>query len=193
MPKEVKRMKNVPYASAVRSIMYAVRCTRPDVAFAQNMTSRFQQESRSQNYKFECYCNAGFETDRDDMSLRQDIFSVLNGGRNLAIKEDAFKQRSQKYTYSEVHSITNNFTTVIGIGGFGSVFRGSIGGNQVAVTEFIESKLTASGIYFLAGVSADNISEMQESDLLILKYMDEFGPSPSIKLVKKDFAGTYNP
>nr|GFB77140.1 hypothetical protein [Tanacetum cinerariifolium] len=25
------------------SIMYAVRCTRPDVAFAQNITSRFQQ------------------------------------------------------------------------------------------------------------------------------------------------------
>ncbi|GKB82568.1 hypothetical protein Tco_0949463 [Tanacetum coccineum] len=42
-PKEVNRMKNVPYASAVGSIMYAVRCTRPDVAFAQNMTSRFQQ------------------------------------------------------------------------------------------------------------------------------------------------------
>ncbi|GJW78357.1 hypothetical protein Tco_0140039 [Tanacetum coccineum] len=31
---EVKRMQNVPYASAVGSIMYAVRCTRPDVAFA---------------------------------------------------------------------------------------------------------------------------------------------------------------
>ncbi|GJX05969.1 retrotransposon protein, putative, ty1-copia subclass [Tanacetum coccineum] len=42
-PKEVNRMKNVPYASAVGSIMYAVRCTRPDVAFAQNITSRFQQ------------------------------------------------------------------------------------------------------------------------------------------------------
>ncbi|GJX52610.1 retrotransposon protein, putative, ty1-copia subclass [Tanacetum coccineum] len=42
-PKEVNRMKNVPYASAVGSIMYAVRCTRPDVAFAQNLTSRFQQ------------------------------------------------------------------------------------------------------------------------------------------------------
>ncbi|GJU82815.1 retrotransposon protein, putative, ty1-copia subclass [Tanacetum coccineum] len=42
-PEEVKRMKNVPYASAVGSIMYAVRCTRPDVAFAQNITSRFQQ------------------------------------------------------------------------------------------------------------------------------------------------------
>ncbi|GKF90191.1 hypothetical protein Tco_0264154, partial [Tanacetum coccineum] len=36
-------MQNIPYASAVGSIMYAVRCTRPDVAFAQNITSRFQQ------------------------------------------------------------------------------------------------------------------------------------------------------
>ncbi|GJW05447.1 retrotransposon protein, putative, ty1-copia subclass [Tanacetum coccineum] len=41
-PAELKRMQNVPYASAVGSIMYAVRCTRPDVAFAQNITSRFQ-------------------------------------------------------------------------------------------------------------------------------------------------------
>nr|GEY76146.1 hypothetical protein [Tanacetum cinerariifolium] len=42
-PEEVKRMQNVPYALAVGSIMYAVRCTRLDVAFAQNITSRFQQ------------------------------------------------------------------------------------------------------------------------------------------------------
>nr|GFD44441.1 retrovirus-related Pol polyprotein from transposon TNT 1-94 [Tanacetum cinerariifolium] len=38
-PAEMKRMQNVPYASTVGSIMYAVRCTRPDVAFAQNITS----------------------------------------------------------------------------------------------------------------------------------------------------------
>nr|GEW57518.1 retrotransposon protein, putative, Ty1-copia subclass [Tanacetum cinerariifolium] len=43
---EVKRMQNVPYASAVGSIIYVVRCTRPDIAFAQNLTSQFQQESR---------------------------------------------------------------------------------------------------------------------------------------------------
>ncbi|GJW81055.1 retrotransposon protein, putative, ty1-copia subclass [Tanacetum coccineum] len=42
-PAEKQRMNNVPYASAVGSIMYAVRCTRPDIAFTQNMTSRFQQ------------------------------------------------------------------------------------------------------------------------------------------------------
>ncbi|GJV38717.1 hypothetical protein Tco_1411194 [Tanacetum coccineum] len=42
-PAEIQRMQNIPYASAVGSIMYDVRCTRPDVAFAQNITSRFQQ------------------------------------------------------------------------------------------------------------------------------------------------------
>ncbi|GJY56427.1 hypothetical protein Tco_0455542 [Tanacetum coccineum] len=41
-PEEVKRMQNVPYASTVGSIMYAVRCTRPDVAFTQNITSCFK-------------------------------------------------------------------------------------------------------------------------------------------------------
>nr|GFC76206.1 retrotransposon protein, putative, Ty1-copia subclass [Tanacetum cinerariifolium] len=42
-PAEMKHMQNVPYASTVGFIMYAVRCTRPDVAFTQNITSRFQQ------------------------------------------------------------------------------------------------------------------------------------------------------
>nr|GFC07660.1 hypothetical protein [Tanacetum cinerariifolium] len=42
-PEEVAYMKKVPYASAVGSIMYAVRCTRPDVAFAQNLVIPYQQ------------------------------------------------------------------------------------------------------------------------------------------------------
>ncbi|GKC59861.1 retrotransposon protein, putative, ty1-copia subclass [Tanacetum coccineum] len=42
-PAELKRIQNVPYASAVGSIMYAVRCTRSKVAFAQNITSQIQQ------------------------------------------------------------------------------------------------------------------------------------------------------
>ncbi|GJX64608.1 retrovirus-related pol polyprotein from transposon TNT 1-94 [Tanacetum coccineum] len=94
-PGEVKRMQNVPYASAVGSIMYAVRCTRPDVAFAQNITSRFQQNPGEPHWtivknilkylrntkdmflvyggnpeaelRVDCYCDAGFETDRDDI------------------------------------------------------------------------------------------------------------------------------
>nr|GEY24071.1 hypothetical protein [Tanacetum cinerariifolium] len=42
-PAKLKHMQNVPYASAVGSIMYVVRYTRLDVAFAQNITSQFQQ------------------------------------------------------------------------------------------------------------------------------------------------------
>ncbi|GJV31851.1 hypothetical protein Tco_1392251 [Tanacetum coccineum] len=45
-PIEVQRMQRVPYASAIGLIMYAVRCTRPDVAFAKNLCSRFQQNPR---------------------------------------------------------------------------------------------------------------------------------------------------
>src|SRR5262249_16722151 len=39
---EVKHMSNVPYASAVGSIMYAMICTRPDVANALCITSQYQ-------------------------------------------------------------------------------------------------------------------------------------------------------
>nr|GEV71957.1 retrotransposon protein, putative, Ty1-copia subclass [Tanacetum cinerariifolium] len=42
-PAEKQHMQNIPYTLVVGSIMYDVRCTRPDVAFTQNMTSRFQQ------------------------------------------------------------------------------------------------------------------------------------------------------
>ncbi|KAL0412061.1 UNVERIFIED_CONTAM: Retrovirus-related Pol polyprotein from transposon TNT 1-94 [Sesamum latifolium] len=39
---ELKRMSNIPYASAVGSIQYAVQCTRPDVAYALSVMSRYQ-------------------------------------------------------------------------------------------------------------------------------------------------------
>ncbi|GJV85253.1 retrotransposon protein, putative, ty1-copia subclass [Tanacetum coccineum] len=113
-PEEVKRMQNVPYASAVGSIMYAVRCTRPDVAFAQNITSRFQQNPGEPHWtavktilkylrntkdmflvyggnpeaelRVECYCDAGFETDRDDTKSQttqnRNMFSFLEWRRS---------------------------------------------------------------------------------------------------------------
>ncbi|GKF58613.1 hypothetical protein Tco_0172150, partial [Tanacetum coccineum] len=108
IPKEVKRMKFFPYASAVGSIMYAVRCTRLNVAFAQNITSCFQQNSGELHWtvvktilkylrntknmflvygghseaelRVDCYCDDGFEINKDDTkSQTRDIF-VLNGG-----------------------------------------------------------------------------------------------------------------
>ncbi|KAJ9547728.1 hypothetical protein OSB04_020271 [Centaurea solstitialis] len=37
------KMKSIPYASAIGSIMYAMLCTRPDVAYSVSVTSRYQQ------------------------------------------------------------------------------------------------------------------------------------------------------
>ncbi|KAL0445611.1 UNVERIFIED_CONTAM: Retrovirus-related Pol polyprotein from transposon TNT 1-94 [Sesamum latifolium] len=39
---ELKRMSDIPYASAVGSIHYAVQCTRSDVAYALSVTSIYQ-------------------------------------------------------------------------------------------------------------------------------------------------------
>ena len=41
MTDEQKRMDEIPYASTIGSIMYAMICTRPDVSFALSATSRY--------------------------------------------------------------------------------------------------------------------------------------------------------
>ncbi|KAK1668552.1 hypothetical protein QYE76_056711 [Lolium multiflorum] len=41
---ERERMSQIPYASAVGSIMYAMLCTRPDIAHAISLTSRYQSD-----------------------------------------------------------------------------------------------------------------------------------------------------
>ncbi|KAL0437711.1 UNVERIFIED_CONTAM: hypothetical protein Sradi_0479000 [Sesamum radiatum] len=38
---ELKRMSNIPYASAVESIQYVVQCTRPDVAYSLSITNKY--------------------------------------------------------------------------------------------------------------------------------------------------------
>ncbi|GKB73058.1 hypothetical protein Tco_0934470 [Tanacetum coccineum] len=107
-PVELKHMQNVPYASVVGSIMYDVRCTRPDVAFAQNITSRFQQNPGDLHWttvknilkylrntkdmflvyggdlkrelRVSCYTDAGYLTDADDLKSQTGYVFVLNGG-----------------------------------------------------------------------------------------------------------------
>ena len=41
---EIERMRGIPYASAVGSLMYAMLCTRPDICLAVSMVSRYQSE-----------------------------------------------------------------------------------------------------------------------------------------------------
>ena len=42
IPEEMEQMAKVPYASAIGSLMYAILCTRPDIAYVISVTSRFQ-------------------------------------------------------------------------------------------------------------------------------------------------------
>ena len=39
-----EKMKDVPYASAIGSIMYAMLCTRPDVCLAISLARRYQSD-----------------------------------------------------------------------------------------------------------------------------------------------------
>ncbi|GJS06532.1 retrotransposon protein, putative, ty1-copia subclass [Tanacetum coccineum] len=66
-PKEVKHMQNVPYASAVGSIMYAI-CLW------------FMVEKSEAELRVDCYCDAGFEIDRDDIKSQTRYVFILNGG-----------------------------------------------------------------------------------------------------------------
>ncbi|GKC30398.1 hypothetical protein Tco_1037692 [Tanacetum coccineum] len=88
--------------------MYAVRCTCPDVVFAQNITSRFQQNpghahctvvknilkylrntkdmflvyrgEMKRELRVSCYTDARYLTDADDMNSQTGYVFLLNGG-----------------------------------------------------------------------------------------------------------------
>ncbi|GJW96177.1 hypothetical protein Tco_0177985 [Tanacetum coccineum] len=102
-PAEVKRMQNVRYASAMGSIMYVVRCTRPDVAFAHNITSRFQQNpgelhwtavknnSNSQT-EYVFVLNGG---DVDWKSTKRSIFATSSAEAEYIAASDTSKEAVQ--------------------------------------------------------------------------------------------------
>ncbi|XP_030491454.2 putative leucine-rich repeat receptor-like serine/threonine-protein kinase At2g19230 isoform X1 [Cannabis sativa] len=57
--------------------------------------------------------------------------------------DGTFTSKKQQFTLSEIEGITNNFERVIGEGGFGKVYYGSLNGNSVAVKML--SKLSIQG------------------------------------------------
>nr|GEV22930.1 integrase core domain, putative [Tanacetum cinerariifolium] len=104
-PAELKRMQNLPYVSAVGLIMYAVRCTRPDVAFAQNVTSRFQQNPE---LRVSCYTDAGYLMDADDLKSQTGYVFILNGGAIdwKSAKQSIFATSSIKAKYIAAFNVS---------------------------------------------------------------------------------------
>ncbi|GJV07938.1 zinc finger, CCHC-type containing protein [Tanacetum coccineum] len=87
-PKEVKRMQNVPYASVVGSIMYANlgephwNAVKTILKYLRNTKDMFlvYGGNPKAELRVDCYCNVGFETDRDDTKSQTGYVSILNGG-----------------------------------------------------------------------------------------------------------------
>ena len=99
-------MSRIPYASAIGSIMYAMTCTRPDVAYALSMTCRYQSNPGFKHWtavknilKYlrntsemlliyggqtelvaRGYTDASFQTDQDDLRSQSGYVYTLNGG-----------------------------------------------------------------------------------------------------------------
>ncbi|KAJ9558245.1 LOW QUALITY PROTEIN: hypothetical protein OSB04_012859 [Centaurea solstitialis] len=122
------RMKSVPYASAIGSIMYAMLCTRPDVAYSVSVTSRYQQNPGEPHWvavknilkylrrtkdmflvfrgsedeiSVTGYSDASFQTDRDDFRSRSGYVFTLNGGTILwkSSKQDTIADSTTEAEY----------------------------------------------------------------------------------------------
>ena len=50
-PEKRNRMSSIPYASAIGSILYAMLCTRLDMAYAWGIISRFQTNPGKEHWK----------------------------------------------------------------------------------------------------------------------------------------------
>ena len=104
---ERDRRSKIPYAFAIRSIMYAMLCIRPYVSYALNIMSRYQSDPveshwiavknilkylrRTKNafllyggqedeLVVNGYTDASFQTDKDDFRSQSGYMFRLNGG-----------------------------------------------------------------------------------------------------------------
>ena len=101
-----ERMKVIPYASAIGSIMYAMLCTRPDVCLAISLAGRYQSNPGVDHWTVvknilkylkrtkdmflvyggdeelvvKGYIDASFDTDPDDSKSQTGYVFILNGG-----------------------------------------------------------------------------------------------------------------
>ncbi|KAL0329218.1 UNVERIFIED_CONTAM: Retrovirus-related Pol polyprotein from transposon TNT 1-94 [Sesamum radiatum] len=70
---ELKRMLDIPYASAVGRIQYVAQCTRPDIAYALSVMSRYQACAREAHW-------TAVKTILKYLRRTKDVFLVYGGG-----------------------------------------------------------------------------------------------------------------
>ncbi|GJR81098.1 retrotransposon protein, putative, ty1-copia subclass [Tanacetum coccineum] len=99
-PAEKQRMQNVPYASAVGSIMYVVRCelhwttVKNILKYLRNTKDMFlvYGGDMKRELRVSCYTDAGYLTDADDLKSQTGYVFVLNGEAEYIATYDASKE-----------------------------------------------------------------------------------------------------
>nr|GEY85580.1 hypothetical protein [Tanacetum cinerariifolium]GEZ01368.1 hypothetical protein [Tanacetum cinerariifolium] len=161
-----------------------VRCTRPDVAFAQNITSRFQQnpgelhwtavknilkylrntkamflvygENPEAKLRVDCYCDAGFEIDRDDTKSQKGYVFILNGG---AVDSKSFKQSTTAMSAIEAEYIAASEAAMeaVWIRKFISLLRGAR--HYHSRYHYVRESIALGEIRFLKVHTDDNMDD----------------------------------
>jgi hypothetical protein len=127
-PDEQGRMRAIPYALAIGSIMYAMICTRPNVSYALSATSRYQSNYDDAHWTIvknilkylrrtkevflvfggekelivKDYSDASFQTDTDDSKSQSGFVFCLNGA---AVSQKCSKQDNVADSMIEVEYI----------------------------------------------------------------------------------------
>ena len=128
-PEEREAMSRVPYASAIGSLMYAMLCTRPDIAYAVSVTSRYQADPGIQHWtavksilkylrrtkdlflvyggmeddlKLVGFTDSSFQSDHDDSKSNSGFVFTLNGG---AVSWKSSKQETTADSTTEAEYI----------------------------------------------------------------------------------------
>ena len=73
-----EKMKDVPYASAIGSIMYAMLCTRPDVCLAISLAGRYQSNSGVDHW-------TAVKNILKYLKRTKDMFLVYGGDKELVV------------------------------------------------------------------------------------------------------------
>ncbi|KAM1870694.1 hypothetical protein ACFX14_046788 [Malus domestica] len=81
-PEEIRQMSTVPYASAIGSLMYAMICTRPDIAYAVSITSRYQSNPGSEHW-------AAVKTVLKYLRRTKDMFLIYGGATDWKSKKQS--------------------------------------------------------------------------------------------------------
>ncbi|KAK8635004.1 hypothetical protein V6N13_022882 [Hibiscus sabdariffa] len=93
-PQERERMSQIPYASAIGSIMYTMICTRPDLSYALSMTSRYQANPGEGHW-------TAVKNILKYLRRTKDVFLVYGGEEELRIKGAVSWKSSKQDTVAD--------------------------------------------------------------------------------------------